>query len=824
MASTVVKPSVSLSAPLTAETGVAFALSGTGYPARGGRSVVMQRLSGRSWVPVGSTQQASNGRYSLSTSLTGVGRFSYRAMAVAWLGAAPVYSVPRVVSVHRPYILMSPSTAIAAETVKVTGTLPGVLNSRPVWVQRLSGKTWMTVVKATTSKTGSYATATGFRAPGVGSYAVRSLAPRVIVGGKVRAQYVCAAKTLKVVAQSASLSMPATLVEATTGTATVKLTPVRVMRVVALQVLKAGVWTGVGVTGRQSSAGTVPFPITAGPPGSYSYRAYTASAAGAAAFVSLPKPLVVIPPPVTGVIATPATTSITLSWTNPTAVSVTGVMIRRAPGAVPPASATAGDRVADVAKPAFSVTDVGLVAGTPYSYALFAHDGTLLYAAGATVTSTTIAILGPVTGVVATPASISITLSWTNPVSASLTGVVIRGAPGPTPPASVTDGVPIADLDAPESTFTDTGLTPGTQYSYALFAHDGTSGYSAGAPITMTTVAPGEISGTVTDAAGAQSGLENVSVSVTTGSSGNEGPPGTHGNDVTDANGSYTVTGLAAGADYTVCFSASTATTGGSSDVLGYVDECYDNEPITGETPTLVTVTSGLTTLEIDAGLVGGGAVSGTVRDAGGTHQGLEHVDVTVVSEATGSNGTAVTDDAGGYRVTGLAGGEDYTVCFETSRATGGSSETGYVDECYDNQPSLGAPTSVHVTLGETTVGINADLDGGGAISGTVVDFAGNHPPLTGVQVLVDSLTGSSRTVTTASDGSYTVLGLEGGEDYTVCFNGSNATGGTSFFGYVEQCYLNASALERPTPVTVNAGATTRWIDAELRPRSEVHT
>jgi hypothetical protein len=69
----------------------------------------------------------------------------------------------------------------------------------------------------------------------------------------------------------------------------------------------------------------------------------------------------------------------------------------------------------------------------------------------------------------------------------------------------------------------------------------------------------------------------------------------------TAADGSYTVTGLAAGADYQVCFSA-TGATGGTSDALGYVDQCYDSQPTSG-TPTPVTVSAGGTTTAVDATL-----------------------------------------------------------------------------------------------------------------------------------------------------------------------------------------------------------------------------
>jgi hypothetical protein len=152
----------------------------------------------------------------------------------------------------------------------------------------------VTVVKTTTSSTGSYATS--FRAPAVGSYAMRSLAPAVTIAGRVRAGYITAAKTLTVVAQTASLSMPATLVQAKTGTAMLTFRPGRAGRAVVLQLLKAGVWKAVA-TGVQSSTGTASRAVTAGIPGTYFYRAWTAAAAGAPAFASPTRTLTVTAAP-----------------------------------------------------------------------------------------------------------------------------------------------------------------------------------------------------------------------------------------------------------------------------------------------------------------------------------------------------------------------------------------------------------------------------------------------------------------------------------------------------------------------------------------------
>ena len=82
-------------------------------------------------------------------------------------------------------------------------------------------------------------------------------------------------------------------------------------------------------------------------------------------------------------------TSVSLAWTNPTDDAFAGVVIRRADGPTPPASATDGTAVADLASSDDSVTDTGLVAGTTYSYAVFAHDGASHVAAAAFTTVTT---------------------------------------------------------------------------------------------------------------------------------------------------------------------------------------------------------------------------------------------------------------------------------------------------------------------------------------------------------------------------------------------------------------------------------------------------
>ena len=91
----------------------------------------------------------------------------------------------------------------------------------------------------------------------------------------------------------------------------------------------------------------------------------------------------------------------------------------------------------------------------------------------------------------AIPSVTSIALSWTNPASEAFTAVMIRRTQGATAPESATDGVGVTDAAYPATSFNDTGLTQGLQYSCALFAHNATAAYAAAATVTATTTAAG---------------------------------------------------------------------------------------------------------------------------------------------------------------------------------------------------------------------------------------------------------------------------------------------------------------------------------------------
>jgi len=194
------------------------------------------------------------------------------------------------------------------------------------------------------------------------------------------------------------------------------------------------------------------------------------------------------PGAITQAAAATTTSTVKLSWVNPKDKDFQGVVIRRALGGVAPQSPTGGTGVTDTGRAATTFTDSGLVADTDYSYALFAHDKSSNF------TRTVISVRTQrdgVTGLEFTAINrTSVALAWTNPVDDKFSAVTIRRADGAIAPVDVDDGTFVAEVLAPESTFVDTGLTADTQYTYAVFAHDG-SHVATGATLTVSTRAPG---------------------------------------------------------------------------------------------------------------------------------------------------------------------------------------------------------------------------------------------------------------------------------------------------------------------------------------------
>lgn len=305
--------------------------------------------------------------------------------------------------------------------------------------------------------------------------------------------------------------------------------------------------------------------------------------------------------------------------------------------------------------------------------------------------------------------------------------------------------------------------------------------------------AAGSISGTITASGGTPVADAKVEALALTGGF----LPATY----SDEQGHYTLTGVPSGT-YLVRFSPPAPSAPLPVDTPVSLVQYYAGAT-TVERATQVTVTAGLVTENIDAVLMIGGAIAGTVTDA----DGLPIPDVSVYprSAAGGVFPLATTGPDGTYRINGLPSGE-YTVVFAPDPGSG------LLQEYYDDAPTPERATPVPVVAGQTTDGIDSALAAGGSIEGTVTS---NHVPVPDALVYAFSpATGYSTTVTTDQAGRYQIPSLPS-DSYVVRFVPLPATGLGAVY------YDGANTLDDATPVAVTAGAVTVDINAALGPVGE---
>ncbi|HST47740.1 carboxypeptidase regulatory-like domain-containing protein [Jatrophihabitans sp.] len=389
----------------------------------------------------------------------------------------------------------------------------------------------------------------------------------------------------------------------------------------------------------------------------------------------------------------------------------------------------------------------------------------------------------------------SISLTWTNPTDPDFAGVLIRRAASDTPPVTASEGTLVAALDGRKTAFTDKHLTGTSTYSYAVFPRDKSRNVGVAATLTTatrsTSTATG-LRGQLTDQQGHP--IVQAAVEIRVAGSGDY-VAGT----ATATNGQFSVTGLASGS-YLLCFHANNETTGHS--VTGYLPGCYRQQPYGyGNIGTPVTVRAGKMTSGLVDYLLVAGAISGRVTDS--ANRAISDVSVSVydLDDPSQYSSGAVTRSDGSYTVTGLPAGS-YQVCFSSQGATGAST-TGYLDECYDDQPPYNSGTPVPVTLGHTSSGIDAALATGGAITGHITDTSG---------VLLPAISASAFSADygsygfSDSTGAYALTGLPTG-NYTLCFDGSYTVSDAAPYGYTNSCagdhWLNVD-VEAGQATTVN--------------------
>lgn len=256
----------------------------------------------------------------------------------------------------------------------------------------------------------------------------------------------------------------------------------------------------------------------------------------------------------------------------------------------------------------------------------------------------------------------------------------------------------------------------------------------------------------------------------------------------TQADGSYTVTGLTPNLNYLIQIETSGTNYARAS------------QPVVIRFP--AQVLSG-----INFSLSAGGSIAGIITDAN-NGQPLQGIGIVAIDQTTERFNTwnlyqTTTGSNGTYSISGLSPGT-----YKVSAEPPGVGLMVYRREYYDNTPQYNLATPVAVTAGQTTGQINFALDAGASISGTVTSEAGGLP-LQSVQVHAYHADtgnyigqGSSQ-----ADGTYTISGLAPGA-YRLKFSSSGSP--------ATEYYNNVFSFTTATPLSLSQGQALAGIDAAL--------
>jgi hypothetical protein len=352
--------------------------------------------------------------------------------------------------------------------------------------------------------------------------------------------------------------------------------------------------------------------------------------------------------------------------------------------------------------------------------------------------------------------------------------------------------------------------------SYLLQYYSGKASYAEAARITVAEEATtagidasmqtaGRIKGKVTAAASGASvsGVEVCAALTTSGFSPYGGACTQSASD-----GTYAIGGLAGG-NYDVRFAPGYGEVGpGEYGNQDYLTQFYKGAPTRGAA-TPVAVTLGQTTSGINAAMQAAGKLSGHVT-ASDTGKGVAAYICVLPTVRGGDERCTFADSNGDYAVRGLRSGS-YKVRFGA-----GPSNLGYVRQYYSGKATRKEANPVSVTAGATTPGVNATLQRGGTISGTVTDAATDEP-LAGIDVCVGFVAACD---TTAADGSYELTVPTG--TYKIHFGPSFFGPGSGSLGYAPVYYHDAYSSEAASKVAVTAGGATAGIDQAMHEGARV--
>ena len=238
----------------------------------------------------------------------------------------------------------------------------------------------------------------------------------------------------------------------------------------------------------------------------------------------------IAPAAITALLAVPLHLRVELSWSNPPAPDLSGVLAVRREGSAPTGTPetgriytngeTLGDGLVVHSALASGWSDSPLNAGTDYHYGLYAFDDVGNYAAGVGTNAMPVNDTTPpavLTDLTAAGITGAVRLAWTNPSDVDFNGVLILRRQGANPTGTPSTGVAyavgqvlgdgevicagVSESAAPGGAngFTHTGLADATAYHYAVFVYDLSRNYAAGVQAAATTatdvVPPADVTG-----------------------------------------------------------------------------------------------------------------------------------------------------------------------------------------------------------------------------------------------------------------------------------------------------------------------------------------
>jgi hypothetical protein len=241
-----------------------------------------------------------------------------------------------------------------------------------------------------------------------------------------------------------------------------------------------------------------------------------------------------------------------------------------------------------------------------------------------------------------------------------------------------------------------------------------------------------------------------------------------------------------------------------------YARQYYEGKSIYSEA-TRIAISSGQTRSSMDAVLEPGAVIEGHVVESKG--EPVANMVVCAIRES--EQECTATNGGGDYKIEGLAAGE-YRVEFNGAVCVANTCKHTYAEQFYEDAPEYASARPLTLQAGETAPGIDATLELGDSIAGTVNGSDGTS----GIVVCASprAETGSGQSCAEADEsGDYEIEGLAEGE-YTVFFQGRRCEpDGSCTQPYVSQYYEDVSEEAKAKGIVLSGhGVAAIDVDATL--------